>query len=222
MSATAHTFAAGAELAFRVEGAAPVDYAAVPTLAIRLQVESVGGEPVRSVLLDTQIQIAARLRPYEAAEQERLHDLFGTPDRWRGTLRTLPWTRLTVVVPAFTGSTTVELPVVCTYDLEVAAASYLSALEKGEVPLELLFSGTVFYSAPDGRLQAARIAWTKEAEYALPVSVWRETMDRHFPSSAWLRLSRDRYDRLRAYRARNALPSWDEAVDSLLRNVGEA
>jgi|SRR5919197_2145516 hypothetical protein len=217
MSATAHTAGTGVELSFRAEGAAPVEYAAVPTLGIHLRVDSLGGEPIRSVLLDTQIQIAARLRSYEASEQERLHDLFGTPDRWRDTLRTLPWTRLTVVVPPFRGSTLVELPVTCTYDLEVAAANYLSALDDGEVPLELLFSGSVFYSAPDGRLQTARIPWTKEVEYALPVSVWRETMDRHFPGSAWLRLSRDCYDRLRAYRARNALPSWDRAIESLLR-----
>jgi hypothetical protein len=213
MRAEAHT---GAELAFRVEGAAPLDYAAVPTLAFRLAIDSVGGLPIRSVLLDVQLQIAARLRSYEAAEEERLHDLFGPPDRWRDTLRTLPWTRATLVIPPFTGSTLVELPVVCTYDLEVAAADYLTALEGGEVPLELLFSGSVFYATPDGRLQTTRIAWTNDAEYALPVAVWRETMDRHFPDSAWLRLSRDCYDRLRAYRARNVHASWEEAIDSLL------
>lgn len=204
------------ELSFGVEGAAPLDYAAVPTLAFRLKVESARDVPIRSVLLDTQIQIAARLRSYSAAEQERLHDLFGRPERWRDTLRTLPWTRCTVVVPPFSGSTVVELPVVCTYDLEVAAASYLGALEDGEVPLELLFSGTVFYSGADRRLQAERIAWTKETTYALPVRAWRDTMDRHFPDSAWLRLSRASYDRLRAYRSRNALASWDDAVQALL------
>ena len=216
MELAEQTPATGAELSFVAEGAAPLEYAAVPTLAIRLRVESSGPAPIRSVLLDTQIQIAARLRTYGAAEQDRLHDLFGTPERWPDTLRTLPWTRLTTVVPPFSGNTLVELPVACTYDLEVAAASYFGALESGNVPLELLFSGTVFYSAADGRLQAERIAWTKEATYALPVGVWRETMDRHFPGSAWLRLSRDSYDRLRAYRARNAFASWDDAVAALL------
>jgi hypothetical protein len=205
-----------ADLSFGIEGAAPLDYAAVPTLAFHLRVESAGSAPIRSVLLDTQIQIAARLRSYGAGEQERLHDLFGTPERWRDTLRTLPWTRLTTVVPPFRNQTVVDLPVVCTYDLEVAAAGYLAALEGAEVPLELLFSGTVFYSGVDGRLQAERIAWTREATYALPVRVWRETMDRHFPGSAWLRLSRASYDRLRAYRARNAFADWDDAINALL------
>ena len=216
MALAERTPATGAELSFAVDGAAPVEYTAVPTLGIRVRLESAAPVPIRSVLLDTQIQIAARLRSYDAAEQERLLDLFGTPERWRDTLRTLPWTRLTVVVPPFNGSTVVELPVVCTYDLEVAAAGYFGALDGGEVPLELLFSGTVFYAGADGRLQAERIAWTKEATYALPVGVWRETMDRHFPGSAWLRLSRDCYDRLRAYRARNALASWDDAMAALL------
>ena len=216
MALAERTPATGAELSFAVDGAGPVAYTAVPTLGIRVRLESAAPVPIRSVLLDTQIQIAARLRSYSAAEQERLLDLFGTPERWRDTLRTLPWTRLTVVVPSFNGSTVVELPVVCTYDLEVAAAGYLGALDGGEVPLELLFSGTVFYAGADGRLQAERIAWTKEATYDLPVSVWRETMDRHFPGSAWLRLSRDCYDRLRAYRARNAFANWDEAMAALL------
>src|SRR5919197_62460 len=218
MSTTAHAPTASAELAFRVEGAAPMDYAAAPTLVFHLSVESLTGHPIRSVLLDAQIQIAARLRSYNADEQQRLQDLFGTPDRWRGTLRTIPWIRTTLVVPPFTGSTSADLAIPCTYDLEVTAAGYLSALEDGEIPLELLFSGSVFYAEPDGRLQMSRIAWTKEAEYALPVRVWGETMDRHFPRSAWLRLSRESYDRLRAYRARNALLSWDQAVDSLLED----
>ena len=216
MALAERTPATGAELSFAVDGAGPVAYTAVPTLGIRVRLESAAPVPIRSVLLDTQIQIAARLRSYGAAEQERLLDLFGTPERWRDTLRTLPWTRLTVVVPSFNGSTVVELPVVCTYDLEVAAAGYFGALDGGEVPLELLFSGTVFYAGADGRLQAERIAWTKEATYELPVSVWRETMDRHFPGSAWLRLSRDCYDGLRAYRARNAFASWDDAMAALL------
>ena len=195
-----------------------MDYAAAPTLVFHLSVESLTGHPIRSVLLDAQIQIAARLRSYNADEQQRLQDLFGTPDRWRDTLRTIPWIRTTLIVPPFTGSTAADLAIPCTYDLEVTTAGYLSALEDGEIPLELLFSGSVFYAEPDGRLQMSRIAWTKEAEYALPVRVWRETMDRHFPGSAWLRLSRESYDRLRAYRARNALLSWDQAVDSLLED----
>jgi hypothetical protein len=203
-------------LTFAVEGCAPLDYAAVPTLVFTLRIDSAGGQAIRSVLLDVQIQIAARRRRYGEAERERLLELFGTPDRWATTLRTLPWTRTTAIVPPFTASTTLELGVPCSYDLEVAAARYLAALEDDEVPLELLFSGSVFFTTPEGLLQTARIAWDSDVEYAMPVSAWREAMDRHFPNSAWLRLGRESFDRLCAYRARHAFASWDEAIASLL------
>ena len=82
----------------------------------------------------------------------------------------------------------------------------MNALEHGEVPLEFLFSGTVFYSDPVGRLQVGRIGWDKECDYRLPVRVWREMIDRHFPDAAWLRLGRESFDRLAAYKARGTLP----------------
>ena len=40
----------------------------------------------------------------------------------------------------------------------------------GEIPLDLLFSGTVFYAGPGGALQINRISWNAEAAYRLPVS----------------------------------------------------
>ena len=48
------------------------------------------------------------------------------------------------MVPSFTGSIEVDVPVPCTYDLEIAATSYFHALDEGDIPLVLLFSGTVF------------------------------------------------------------------------------
>jgi hypothetical protein len=218
MASTAHrpVPASIPELAFAVERATALEYAAVPTVQFALGVEAAGGRPIRSILLDVQIQIAARRRPYDSHATEQLTDLFGTPDRWGETLRTLPWVRPTVIVPPFTGSTVVDVPVTCTYDLEVSAAQYLQSLGDGEVPLEFLFSGTVFFTGADGALQMVRIPWTQEAEFALPVSTWRAAIDRHFPDAAWLRLGRESFERLRAYRAREALASWDEAVAALL------
>jgi hypothetical protein len=204
------------QLSFRVAGAAAERYSAVPTLNFALSIECSGGGPVRSILLDAQIQIAARRRPYGEVEQARLVELFGTPDRWGTTLRTLLWTRTTLVVPPFADSTEVTLPVVCSYDLEANAANYLSGLEDGEVPLEFLFSGSVFYASPDGLLQTTRISWDREAEYRLPVSAWREAMDLHFPGGAWLRLGRPTFDRLRAYKAERGLGTLEDAVERLL------
>jgi hypothetical protein len=204
------------ELAFAVVDASRLEYAAVPTLRFALRVESVSGEPIRSLLLDTQIQIAARRRRYDEAARERLFELFGPPADWGTTLRTLLWTRLTTVVPPFTGATVVDLAVPCSYDLEVVASRYFDALEDGEVPLEFLFSGSVFYAGEDGRLQTARLSWEQEAAYRLPVAVWKETLERYFRGTAWVRMPKASFDRLAAYKARHALATWGDALDALL------
>jgi hypothetical protein len=208
------------QLAFRVEDAVAERHSAVPTLNFALRIERSGGGPVRSILLDTQLQIAARRRTYGGAEQAWLAELFGTPDRWSTTLRTLRWTQATLVVPPFTDATTVTLPVACSYDLEANASSYLSGLQDGDVPLEFLFTGSVFYAGPGGMLQTVRIAWDREAEFRLPVRTWRAAMDRHFPGAAWLRVDRPTFDRLRAYKLEHGLRTLDEAVDRLLEAGG--
>src|SRR5215216_3822413 len=128
--------AAAAELAFAVEGAERVEHAAVPTVRFLLRLTAPAGRAIKSVLLDTQIQIAARRRHYDGAAEEKLFELFGAPAGWGSTLRTLPWTRLTVVVPPFTGSALVDVLVPCSYDLQVVASRYFDALEDGDVPLE--------------------------------------------------------------------------------------
>jgi hypothetical protein len=205
------------DLEFRVEDAEVPQFAAVPTLLFKLRIENLEEEPIRSVALNTQIRIAATQRHYEAAEQERLLELFGEPHRWKDTLRSLLWTHTVLQVPRFSGSTVVDMPVTCTYDLEVVATKYFFALENGEVPLEFLFSGTVFYAAEGGRLQTARISWEKEAEFRLPVQLWKEMMERYFPNSAWIRLHRDTFDQLYDYKIRMGLPTWEATVEALLR-----
>ena len=208
--------ATAAALAFAVEGAERVEHAAVPSLRFTLRLTAPAGRAIRSVLLDTQIQIAARRRRYDAAAEERLFELFGAPAGWGMTLRTLPWTRITSVVPPFEGSTLVDVDVPCSYDLHVVASRYFDGLDGGEVPLEFLFSGTVFAAGPGGALQATRISWEADAEYRFPVALWQETMERYFRGTAWLRLRTDAFDRLAAFKSREALATWEEAVESLL------
>jgi hypothetical protein len=198
-------------LAFSIEDGGVLEHSAVPTLRFGLRVES--DEEIRALSLGVQVRIAATRRTYSDAEEEALRELFGSPEQWGRSLQSLHWTNLAVQVPAFGGSTRVDLLVTCTYDLEVTAAKYLTGLDHGEVPLEFLFGGTLFYGEP---LQVRPVPWSAEAEYRLPVSVWREMMDRFFPNSAWLRLDRRTFDRLHAYRARNAHLNWDETFEALL------
>jgi Family of unknown function (DUF6084) len=202
------------QLGFAVESAEAVRYAAAPTIAFTLALES--DKPVRSLSLNTQIRIVPTKRGYDAGDEERLVELFGTPERWGETLRGFLWTNTTLVVPPFAVGTRVELTVPCTYDLDVAAAKYFHALRDGDVPLELLFSGTVFFLGDAALLRAAQISWESEADFRLPVRVWKEAIDNHFPGSAWLRVRRDVYDRLVAYKATRTLPTWEATFDDLL------
>ncbi len=165
-------------------------------------------DPIRAIA-DAVLYEGYVLWPYRRSALKNTH-------RWADTLRNLLWTQATLVVPPFDRSTVVDLIVPCTYDFDVAAAKYLAGLHEGEIPLELLFSGTVFYARAAGALQINRISWNAEASHRLPVRVWRETMDHTFPHSAWLRLDRKAFERLVAFRARDALTSWGAVVDALL------
>src|SRR3954452_9484277 len=205
------------ELQFEIRDGGVLEHAVVPTLRFAVEIGTVGAAAqVRSVALNVEVRIAATRRRYAEGERERLVDLFGQPEEWGRNLKTLHWTALTAQVPAFTGTTVVDLPITCTYDLEVAASRYFDALEDGEVPLEFLFSGTAFYTGADGRLQVGRIGWDKDCTYRLPVTAWRQMIDRYFPDSAWIRLRRSEFDRLVAYKARHTLLSWEQVVDRLL------
>jgi Family of unknown function (DUF6084) len=205
------------DLDFTVEGAEALTFAAVPSILFKLRIENLGEEPIRSVALSTQVRIAATQRHYDATEQEQLLEVFGEPHRWGSTLRSLLWTHTTLQVPPFSESTVVDMPVTCTYDFEVVAAKYFHALEDGEVALEFLFTGTVFYAGDGGGLQIDRISWEKEAQFRLPVRLWKETMEHYFPNSAWIRLRRDAFDGLYDYKVRKGLPTWEAAVEALLR-----
>ena len=209
-----------AELSFAVTGARAEPYAASPTLMLQLRIEEKSGEPVHAVALRCQIQIEPRERRYSPLEEERLVDLFGEPPRWADTLKTLFWTQAPVMVLAFERSTQVDLPVSCTYDFEVAAAKYFHALDEGEIPLVLLFSGTVFTNRSPG-FGVEPVPWDREARFRLPVAVWREVMDRYFPGSAWIRLRRDSFDALHRFKGRRALPSWEHAIEALLQAADE-
>jgi hypothetical protein len=210
------------DLSFQVEGAEVEPYAAAPLLKFKLRLTNAPAEEaIGAVALQCQIRIEPLRRRYGPRDHERLLDLFGAPDRWGQTMRNMLWTHTSAGVPPFTGSALVDLPVPCSYDFNVAATKYFYALEEGEVALLLLFSGTIFYEAPDGALQIAQIPWEKEATFRLPVATWQRLMDLYYPNSAWLNLPRDAFDRLYRYKMRHGLPTWEQTLDRLLDQVGD-
>jgi hypothetical protein len=208
------------ELVFDCTGARPDRYAITPAMNFLLRISETSGESVEAIALRCQIRIEPARRKYTPAEAERLGDLFGETERWAETLRPVQFTQVAVMVPRFTGSTEIELPVPLSYDLEIGATRYFAGLDGGEVPLLLLFSGTLF-AMSGGRIQAGQVPWSKEAAYRLPVSLWREAVDAHFPNCAWIRMSRPVMDELLRYKSRRALPTWDATIESLLAEAAE-
>ncbi len=159
--------------------------------------------------------------PTTPDEQEALADLFGTADRYGNTLKPFLWTHATAMVQGFEGAREFDLPVACTYDFDVSATKYIHALRGGEIPVVLLFSGTVFTRGANG-FAAEQISWSLEAEHRLPVSVWHQLMDIYFPGSGWIRLDRETINALGRYRTSRGLTSWEETLATLLPDIEKA
>ncbi len=205
------------DLDYRVTGVRAATRGVTPLLHFRLEITNTPEEQtIHAVILQAQIQIQSSQRSYLPREKEKLVELFSTPDRWGQTLRNKLWAHATLSLSEFTGSIETILPVPCTYDLNVAATKYFHALEGEDVPLLFLFSGTVFYATADGRLQVERVSWDKECVFRMPVAVWGEMMDEHYPNSAWIYLQRDVFERLLDYKREQGLPTWEATLERLL------
>ncbi|MEX3646275.1 DUF6084 family protein [Mycolicibacterium porcinum] len=200
---------------FAVLDIAPEPYAVTPMLTARVGVATVGEDPVHAIALRCQVRIEPLRRSYTEAEAAGVLDLFGPRERWGTTQRNFLWQHSTAMIPGFTGSTQVELPLECTYDLEVVGAKYLHALDDGMVPLQFLFSGTVFTRGTRG-FAVQQIPWDREDHFDMPVAVWQQLMAQHFPDTGWLRLRHDTLTELANYKARWGMLSFEEAIDNLL------
>jgi hypothetical protein len=119
------------------------------------------------------------------------------------------------MVPAFVDATETTLSLECTYDFEIAAAKYLHALRDGAVPLQFLFSGTLFMAGQRG-FSVQQVSWDCEDRYDMPVPVWRELIRQHYPNTGWVRLSHDTVAALAAYKSTRGLLSIEDAVTALL------
>ena len=115
------------------------------------------------------------------------------------------------MVQGFTGGTEVDLALPCTYDFDVTGSKYLHALRDGDVPLRLLFTGTVFTRAPPASA-SSRCRGTARRATSCRSSVWRDLMDQYFPNTGWLRLDHDTCGQLARYRSAHGLTTWDETV----------
>jgi len=201
---------------FQVLGATGRRHAAVPALDFDVHVSEPGGRQVYAIVLTAQVMIEPARRSYDAETRERLVELFGSPERWATTTRSLVWHQADAVVPAFTGSTTFRLALPASFDMEVASSKYLYGLPDGEVPLAFNFNGTVHYRGDDGRLQLSLVPWSCSADFRMPVSIWRELIDHYYPKSGWIALRDETLLALQREKAGRALPTLDACVAALL------
>jgi hypothetical protein len=204
------------ELDFQIVGVEAASRGLTPLLHFKLKVTTPAMEPIQALILNAQIQFQSPQRSYTAAEKDRLVELFGTPERWGQTLRNRLWVHANTTTGSFTRETETTLPVSCSYDLNLASTKYFYALDSGNVPLLFLFSGSVFYTTPEGRLQVERVSWNKECTCVLPVQTWKDLMEQHYPNSGWLYLQRETLDRLWEFKRRNGLATWEQAIEQML------
>lgn len=210
------------ELKFQIESSGAVPYSATPLLKLKARIACADPDlEIHNILLQCQIQIEPARRRYVSDEQAKLGDLFGAPARWSQTLKPLLWTNSNIVVPRFQGETSAEIPLPCTFDFNVAATKYLYGLESGEVPLCVLFSGTVFHANAEGYLSVGKIPWSCEANYRLPIRVWKEMMEMYYPNANWLCLRRDLFDEIYRYKVDRGIPTWEQAIEQILASAEE-
>jgi hypothetical protein len=201
---------------FAVVGARVPKRSAVPTLIFEVEVDDRSERQVFTISLAVQIAIEPAQRRYDEETRERLTELLGAPGKIGAPTRTMPWAQVDVLVQPFTGATTVEVPVLCNYDLEIAATGYFRAIVDGEVPLVFHFNGSVYYEGEDGRLQIVQISWEESSNYRMPVELWQQLIAAHYPHRGWIAAGDETIERLRRYKLEQGLPSYEAALERLL------
>ena len=74
---------------FQVLGASGRRHAAVPALDFDVHVSEPGGRAVYAIALTAQIMMEPARRTYDAETRAKLVELFGAPERWATTTRSL-------------------------------------------------------------------------------------------------------------------------------------
>jgi hypothetical protein len=206
---------------FAVLGVEVVEDAAAPTLRFRLGVTEAGEREIFTIALTAQINVEPARRAHDPATRERLVDMFGEPERWPATTHPFLWAHATTLVPSFTGAALFTLPVLATFDLEIAAARYFSSLPDGDAPLAFHFSGSILLRGDDGRVQVVSVPWSCSTTWHMPIATWRQMMQRHYPGRSWVGLQEDTVERLARYRREHGLHSFDACVERMLARGGE-
>lgn len=204
---------------FTVLDVEPVAHALTPTLRFQLHVSDPDGREIYAIALSAQIQVDPARRSYDAETRERLIELFGEPERWGATTHSFQWAHVSSLVRGFTGATSFELEVPCTYDLEVAASKYFYSLPDGLVPLSFHFTGMVLYRDASASLRVTAVPWSCSSRWSMPVEAWKRAIADQYPGGGWVRLSTETLDALQRRKAQQGQHTFEACVAQLLEGA---
>jgi hypothetical protein len=207
------------EPAIDVVGVRADEHAAAPTVIFSVRVREPSGREIYTIALSARVLVDPAGRGYDDDAREALFDLFGPAETMVGALQSLVWAQAGVLTPSFRGEVTIDVPMPCTYDLEVSSAKYFASLPGGVAPLDFHFNGTIFYSGENDRLQIVHVPWACVARFRMPVAVWRQAVAARFAETGWIRLHEETLTRLRRRQAERAAPSLDVLVSGLLEET---
>ena len=200
-----------ANLSFAVERVSPVVHAACPSLSFHIRIVNSGIERIHAIALEAIIYVEPQPQPPTSRDVDRLEELFGEPSHWAESRKPLAWVRASAIVPAFAGSTRIDLDVPCSFDFNIASTKFFYGLEAPSAPLRFDFTGTIFVDR-----QVSQIAPAKQARFDLPMAAWSDLMEAYYPHSMWLRLPRDVFQRMNQYKIENRIPTWEDVLERLL------
>ena len=194
------------KLEFAARRARAEPRSAAPVIRLPVEVRAPGTK-IEALVLRARVQIEPWKRVAGALEKELLRELSGT--------QPLQWADVGITLCSFAEATTFEIPISCTYDMQVAATKYLTAVVRGDIPVRVFFNGTAFFASENGFL-VEPLSWDCECEAMVPVQVWRDAMDACFAGQAWMRVDRATFDALARYRVSRGFDNWDRTLEYLL------
>ena len=207
------------DLNFKVTGIEPAQRGLAPLLHFILEITNTPEtETIQSVMLQTQIQIQAPQRVYDAEEKKKLKELFGAPEDWGQTLRTRLWTHANTIVPQFRGDT--KQTWLCPARSSTSLPRNIFTRCRTAKSHSLPFQWNRFLRRPGWWTADPKISRKKECTWHMRIAGWQELMEHHYPNSAWIAMCRDVFDQLYEFKRREGLSSWDEVLERLLTPNG--
>ncbi|MDP9228642.1 MAG: DUF6084 family protein [Actinomycetota bacterium] len=207
-------------LKFEITGAQFLKYAAAPTLSFAVDINDESGCEIFMASLTVQIQTEPKKRSYTPEERERLTELFGDPKKWGQSAQRLQLSAEKVLLRPFTGTTSVDVEMLCNYDLELAAAKYFHAVDGGTVPMVFHWNGTVYYTDSEDKLQMVQIPWDTVSDHQLDIDVWKRMMDHYYPHRGWVPVQSETLEALRKLKTERGLMTFDDTVRYLIGEAG--